>query len=443
MSAATGLTLNTSGGGTAAGPAVHPRFFRGFMTAPESAALGLLAVAEVARARYFQPAASQRSGLGSLDPVVTGSRDRLRFESFSGCCGVYARLDMLPAGIDGETVEHGTTNVDVNVALRDALTRVGGADPLRFDVGPDDLVVSTLQGSVVERKVPLPTRWLRGFAEVQAIAAGFDARFEVSAAEAATFLRSLSAGRGGSALWVISAGGRLRLTSRPMPGAVCLPGPGRLAALRPLLRFATAVRAYGPRVNGATTSAPSTWEVESATQRLTLTLSLEPRRGFSGEGAALYSLATDDAIDDADTVSAMLAFDSTIDVVALADDAGMSIDRVRAALAQLASAGRVGYDVGEAAYFHRVLPYDPSAVDSLNPRLIGARGLVASGDIAIEANQAWVPSSGELYQVSLDDGTPASCTCKWWGLHRGDRGPCKHLLAVSMLLTPSMVEADA
>ncbi len=193
------LALQTSGG-----PTPNPRFFTGFLTTGQAAAVGLLAVAEVARTRYHRPVSP-----ASLDPVVTGSRDRLRFESFSGCCGVYARLDVLPAGLDGAVSEHGTTNVDVNTPLRDALARVGGLDPLHLSVGPDDLTVSTLDGAVVEKKVLLPVRWLRGFAEVQVLAARFEPRAELPAAEAAAFLRRLP---------------RLRLTSRPVAGAVCLAG---------------------------------------------------------------------------------------------------------------------------------------------------------------------------------------------------------------------------
>lgn len=47
--------------------------------------------------------------------MVTGNGDRLRFESFSGCGGVYARLDVLGEALDGDEVGHGTTNVDVNL----------------------------------------------------------------------------------------------------------------------------------------------------------------------------------------------------------------------------------------------------------------------------------------------------------------------------------------
>ncbi|MFC7757769.1 SWIM zinc finger family protein [Catellatospora bangladeshensis] len=34
-------------------------------------------------------------------------------------------------------------------------------------------------------------------------------------------------------------------------------------------------------------------------------------------------------------------------------------------------------------------------------------------------------------------GAPAGCTCPWWAKHRGDRGPCRHQLAVTLTGTPS------
>ncbi|WP_233605775.1 hypothetical protein [Micromonospora sp. Llam0] len=212
--------------------------------------------------------------------MVTGGRDRLRFESFSGCCGVYARLDVAPDGLDGDIVAHGTTNVDVNPPLRDALARVGGLDPLHLSVGPDDLTVSTMDSSVVERKVPLPRRWLRGFAEVQVIAAGMDLLAEIPAVEAATLLRRLPGAGDRSVLWAVPAGRSLRLTSRAAPGAVCLSGAGRLAALRGLLRHASALRVYGPPVAAGAAPTASVWELDLAGMSLSLTLSPEPARGF-------------------------------------------------------------------------------------------------------------------------------------------------------------------
>ncbi|WP_434742700.1 SWIM zinc finger family protein [Micromonospora sp. SH-82] len=428
-----GLALQTSGG-----PAPHPRFFDGFLTTPHAAAVGLLAVAEVARTRYHRPVSP-----ASLDPVVTGSRDRLRFESFSGCCGVYARMDALPEGLDGDVVEHGTTNVDVNNPLREALARVGGLDPLHMSVGPDDLTVSTLDGPVVEKKVPLPVRWLRGFAEVQVLAARFEPRAEIPATEAAAFLRRLPPTNDRAVLWVVPAGRTLRLTSRPVPGAVCLAGASRLVALRPMLRFARTLRVYGPTVAAGSAPVPSTWELDTGALRLSLTLSPEPYRGFSGEGAALTALAGDDVVDDADLVSALLSWDPTIDVDHLAGQAGFDPARVRGALAQLGTAGRVGYDVAEGAYFHRVMPYDAGRAERDNPRLVGARALLDAGAVEVDGSgvsqgaptSATVRSGDQVYRVRhLPDGA-FTCTCPWWAKHRGQRGPCRHALATGMALT--------
>ncbi|MGW2561508.1 SWIM zinc finger family protein [Streptomyces sp. NPDC001514] len=420
------LGLETAGGLTPAGAEAHPRFFSGFLTSPRTAARGLLAVADVAAARYYQ-----RDLRASLDPVVTGNGDRLRFESFSGCCGVYARLDVLQEGLDGGETGHGTTNVDVNNPLREALSRLGGDDPLHLRVGPDKLAVTTLDGAVVEKKVPLPDRWLRGFAEAQVVSAGFDLRAELTAAEAVRFLRSLprssgSASRG--AMWVVPAGRTLRPTTRPFPGAVCLPGPERLAALQRVLLQATGLRVYGPPVTGGAATA-SAWEVTLPGMRLTLTLSPEAARGFSGEGGVLEALATDEAAEDAELVSVLLAWEPRIDPADLAEQSGLTVTRVRAALTRLGTAGRVGYDIADAAYFHRELPYDADRTERHNPRLVAARALVSEGAVRIDGASATVASGERRYQVR-DTGGALSCTCQWWADYRGTRGPCKHALAV-------------
>ncbi|MFH9800316.1 SWIM zinc finger family protein [Streptomyces virginiae] len=438
------LGLETSGGLTPVGREAHPQFFAGFLSSPQAAARGLLAVADVAATRYHQ-----RTLRASLDPVVTAGGDRLRFESFSGCCGVYARLDVLPEGLAGADTGHGTTNVDVNNPLREALSRLSGDEPLHLRVGPDELAVTTADGPVVEKKVPLPDRWLRGFAEAQVITAGFDLRAELSAAEAVRFLRTLprtttgagAAGRG--SLWVVPAGRTLRPTTRPVPGAVCLPGPERLTALQRVLRHATALRVYGPAApGGAATAAAATaaaWEVTLPGMRLTLTLSPEPSRGFSGEGAVLEALATDEAAADADLVSVLLSWEPRIDTADLAAQSGLSPQRVRAALTRLGTAGRVGYDAADAAYFHRELPYDAGRAEARNPRLTAARALLADGAVHLHTpatapgpGTATVRSGERHYQVREAAGGVLSCTCQWWADYRGRRGPCKHALAVRM-----------
>ncbi len=423
------LTLATSGGCTAAGPAMHPVFFNGFLGHPEQAAAALLAVAKVARTRFYVPPGMLAAILRTADPVVTSNGDRLRFESFSACCGVYARFDALAGSLDGEVVDTGTTNVDFNPPMRDALARVGGLEPLHLRVG-EDVVVRTLEAEVTEKKVPLPERWLKGFAEVQLASATVTPVFEIAAAEARRFIRGLPSSGSRKPLWVVEAGRGLRITTRATPDGVSLSGLDRLRPLEPLLRFATSLRAYAaphdPR--GAT----GMWELTLEDARLVLALSPESSRGFSGEGGVLWDLAGEDSADDADLVSALLAFEPRIDVARLSAQAGLPQERVIQALGRLGAAGRVGYDAAEAAYFHRELPYDAERLAAMHPRLRDATALVEADAVRLEGDRGYVRSRDVVHVVRrTPDGD--RCTCPWFGKHRGSRGPCKHVLAVGLV----------
>lgn len=425
----TDLTLATSGGRTAAGPSAHPVFFDGFLGHPEQSAAALLAVAKVARTRFYLPPGMVAAILRAADPVVTSNGDRLRFESFSACCGVYARYDVLPGALDGPALDTGTTNVDFNPPMRESLARVGGLDPVHLQVG-EDVVVTTMEGAVIEKKVPLPERWLKGFAEVQLAASTVSSVFEVPAAEARRFLRSLPASSSRKPLWVVPAGRGLRLTTRPTPDGVAISGTDRLKPLEPLLRFARALRGYAapPDAMGAT----GVWELVLDDARLVLALSPDSSRGFSGEGGVLWDLADDKAADDADLISALLAFEPRIDVDRLAAESSLDHDRVIRALGQLGAAGRVGYDVAERAYFHRELPYDAGRLAAMHPRLRDARALVEKGDVRLDGETGYV-RSGDAEHVVRRTPQGDRCTCPWFGKHRGSRGPCKHVLAVDMM----------
>jgi hypothetical protein len=361
--------------------------------------------------------------------VVTAGEARLRLESVSRCASVYARLDLLPSGLDGEIYSHGTTNVDVGPAFRLALAQVRRRDPLRLAVGADAVTASTLTGSVIERKVPLPERWLRAFTEAQVITAAFDLRAELASSQAMTFLQSLPRGRRRDVAWAVPHGRSLRLADTPVPGSVCLPSPNRLRVLAASWRPGTVLQAYGPAVTEASAPTGSTWVLASPGARLSLTLSPDANRGLSGEGAALTSLAGPAAMDDADLVAAVLAWEPVPDVTALAAASGLAPARVRDALTVLATSGQIGYDVAEAAYFHRSLPFDAGRVERANPRLAAARALIKQGGVRLHANGASVTSGPNIYQLR-HEGTRLRCTCQWWTENGGQRGPCKHELAV-------------
>jgi hypothetical protein len=425
------LALETSGGAAPAGATAQPRLFDGFLTAPTAAGAAILAVADVAAARWDQSASA------SLDPVVTAGGGLLRLESFSGCCGVYARLDILPPGLDGDDIGHGTTNVDVNPPLRRALAVLGGLDPLHLTVGPDQLEVTTFDGRFVEKRVPLPRRWLRGLAEAQVLAAGLTLRAEVPAAAAAALLRALPrpTSRSGARTtrWVVPAARGLRPASRPAPGAVCLPGVERLAVLQPVLRHATAVRLYAP-ADAEGKPAAVAWECRLPGMRLVLMLSPDAYRGFSGEGGVLNDLAAGTAAQDAaDLLFKLAAWEPEVKVAELSRQAGLPSDRVRAALTVLGASGQIGYDLAAETYFRRQLPWSAGDAEAYNPRLGAARALVADGAVRLDGAQALVGRGDRVNMVRTDDAGQLSCTCAWWARYRGDRGPCRHVLAVRIV----------
>ena len=54
----------------------------------------------------------------------------------------------------------GTTNVDFNATMRAALARIRDGDKVELSVGAKAVELCRDAETVVERKVPLPLRWL-------------------------------------------------------------------------------------------------------------------------------------------------------------------------------------------------------------------------------------------------------------------------------------------
>ncbi|MFD1874869.1 hypothetical protein [Hymenobacter bucti] len=163
------------------------------------------------------------------DPIVTAGAERLRFEAFSSCNGVYARLDLGPAALDGEIIQSGTTNVDFNEPMVNALSRISCHEPVRLSVGQQEVPLERAAGHVTERKVTLPERWLKGLAGAHA----YLAQMEVKAH--AQSLAGHSAGAARGATYLVVCGGRPALVPVAGPGAVRIVGAHRLRLLDGLL----------------------------------------------------------------------------------------------------------------------------------------------------------------------------------------------------------------
>lgn len=413
---------------------LHPHFFSGQFLQPRLTAELLSTVHRTVAARFFTPANTLAKAIALADPIVTAGGGLLRFEGFSGCGSTHVRVDLLPAAYAGDFVGSGCTNVDFNAAMRAALARVREDEPLFCEVGRSELALRSAGGEVVEKKVPLPTRWLRGLLEVQAYQARMRPRLEVNGLQALRFFRSLpKASTSRTPLW-IAAGPQvpqsLSLGATPRPEAVRCADVQRLRLLEPLLARAQTLRLYADEAQQA-----SAWELDFGSARLTLTLSAETWRGFSGEGQALRALmrAEDDAA--LASVRARLHWQAELDAATLATQLQLAPERVDGALQRLANSGLVGFDLHTRSYFHRELPLQREWVADFHPRLSAARALLAQQAVRLDGAQAEVRSGDTLYTLRRLEGG-WRCTCPWFAKHQGERGPCKHALAVEALEEP-------
>jgi hypothetical protein len=407
----------------------HPYFFDGRLREPRVVGDMLLVLSQVVRTHFFMP----RPRL--LDPVVTSSQSMIRFEGFSGCCGVYARADLPAEAFDAEIKDHGTTNVDFNDPMRAALTRIRDDDKVRLSVGAGEVALKRGEESVIEKKVKLPVRWIKGFSEVQQYQPELSLKLEASASEGRRFLRSLPSGQGPKhSCYVVPVGRGLRLSSRSVQGSVPISGTNRVRVLEPLMRSARSLRVWADD-----TADTSAWEILFATGRFFLMLSPDLYRGFSGEGQSLQKLASEQRESALHAVRNRLAWQDQIDTHAVAKHAGFAVEEVEVALALLGSRGLAGFDVSTGRYFHRELPFDLGQVEKLQPRLQGARKLLAEDRVEVLTRLAdggadvAVGGTNVTHHVRLrSDGD--RCTCPWFSKYQGKRGPCKHILAASILV---------
>jgi len=380
----TKLFLQTSGG-----VAANPRLFEGWITQGRPAAAALLNLGRIARTRFYTPPAMVARIILAADPVVTADGESVRFEVFSPCNGVYARLDLGASALDGAFFAMGTTNVDFGPHMRQVLAEVQGSDRIFLNIGPEDVAMVTAGGKAVERRVKLPVRWIKGLSEVQLAQSQMSLFAELEGNQASSFLRSLPTSPSRDPVYVQPVSGGLRVSHTP--DGLRTGGLERLRTLRDLSLLAQRLRVYGVSA-GATA-----WTFDLPGMRFHMVLSADRSRGFSGEGTALTGLA--------------------------AGNRG----------AEQGAVGRLGYDLDQQRFFPRELPFALARVEAEQPRLRAARRLAESGAVHFLPNgESVVVSSGVEHRVRWAADGP-HCTCPWYARYRSGRGPCKHVLAVQIV----------
>jgi len=403
-----------------------PCFFRGKLSNPYIVARCLITLANVVKSRFT---ISQAEIEAMKDPIVTVGNSHIRFEGFSGCAGVYGRVDVHEQGQEDAFIASGTTNVDFNPEMILALNKVSKHSPLELSVGSKDVEVKTDNDKIVEKKVPLPNRWVKGLTSVQHYLSQSKHTATLNRMQTIALFRSIPKGKIKSDYYLIKRANRYSFSPMAMPNSTAIGGLERLRLLEPLLALITELKVFvHPKAQSIS------YQLYFDTVTFSLTISRDPWRGFSGEGALLEELMEE--IDE-ETLSklnnfshANQAFSPTLLPIRIGKDA----QDTSKLTAKLSALGLLGYDLDSHQYFYRQLSFKPSRILTLNPRLKGAKKLLEKKQVKIILNdknkiEARVAGTGVEHLVIIQNNT-AKCTCQWYSKYQGERGECKHVLAV-------------
>lgn len=403
-----------------------PCFFWGNLTDPLTSAKCLMTLSKVVRSSFGPIPPSLR------DPIVSAGTDQIRFEGFSSCNGVYARLDLLEDAIDGEFLASGTTNVDFNEPMLNALNAVKKTEKMILGVGSKEVSISTSKGKIVEKKVRLPERWIKGLTSVQLYLAGMEQRFNLNKVQVVQLFQSIPKGATKGTFYLSQRANRFVLTPVASQGAVRIGGIQRLRLLEGILPYIDNLTVY-QELDGESSS----FVADFKTMRMTLSLSPDSYRGFSGEGNVLENMVQDVPDEWVLGVNSLLKSNEMFDPTLLSIEHDVDFSTMDSLTASLSSVGLLGYDLHNSQHYYRRLPFKMERILALNPRLKNAKKLVATQGVEILKDtegyiEARVVGSDVKHTVILQ-GEQSRCTCDWFTNHQGKRGLCKHILAVKML----------
>lgn len=407
-----------------------PCFFWGNVKQPFILARCLITLSNIVKSSFnlspFQMALLK-------DPIVTAGNERLRFEGFSHCAGVYARIDVLPDGLDGEFLENGTTNVDFNQPMITALGSILPNEEIMLSVGQKEVGLYKGESKIIEKKVPLPAKWIKGLGTVQVYLSESEKRHTFNKIQTQQLFRGMPKGVVKSDYYLIVRGNKPVFSPVKSADSVCIGGLHRLRLLEPLLPYIDGLQVFAHANMQSTT-----WQLNMGNIRLSFSLSRECWRGFSGEGAVLDSLISDVPDEWIDALDKYAYANQSFNPGRLTLEENISFDNVKNSTGRLAAMGLLGYDLNDREFFYRRLPFKLSRIIGLNPRIKNAEKLIEDGKVEIlnnnkERTEARVRGTGVHHTVIIQE-EKERCTCEWFSKYQGERGPCKHVLAVKKLV---------
>lgn len=408
-----------------------PCFFYGNIISSFLASKCLSILGKTVRSHF---AISPEQRISLRDPIVAVGNTELHFEGFSSCNGVYARLDILKEGIDGDFIQSGCTNVDFNDLSIRAFNTLGRTDQLIMGVGSKSLDIITSKSKSKEKKVSLPDRWIKGLGNVQVYLSEMDLQFELNRIEALHLFRSLPKMPVKGDYFVYKSGNRYALSATAKPHSVKIGGIHRLNLLDNLLLLADSLSFYQAEDQQCAGIVLGFKDMQ-----MLFLFSENVYRGFSGEGKNLEQLSPQVTDVWLTGINNYFKTNEIFQPTMVAIEHDFQFGHMDALQAALSSMGLLGYDLRSNQYFYRKLPFKLSRLKRLNPRMEGAIKLIDDDQIILFQNdrngiRAEVKGSAGITHVVAGKAERLQCTCTWFTNNQSNRGLCKHILALKMKL---------
>jgi len=410
------------------------------------------------------------------DPVVTVAPDTVFFECFAKDESSYGCLFVDRDAFHGSATSGlGTTNVDYSVALYDHFQSLRTYRETRLLVDPTGFEVKVENaGSLREEKIDLPPSWLKGFGQLSAAMALPSREIELSVDAVYSLLAHLRRHRektgprsiefhlvpGKPAAMVLQPWGtRVESHGKPFAGekpeVIKVWGRRRLSVLARLLplteRFT--VQLFGSGL-------PSIWTAHLGDMRFVLGLSGWTTNDWtSGSNLELLAGAFVPELRAAATIRAHLAQSHVASLDELSRLVEVSRPALIGSLHHLAQQGQVIFDFATRQYrFREVMPapLSEAVLGPPSPELTEGLRAYRQGAVTVDRREL-LPQSRQLVIArvrigSSRDGTrceavfdsdgnysKAACNCDHFRQYRLRKGPCRHLIALKMNESASML----
>jgi hypothetical protein len=390
----------------------------------------LSALAKTVRSHF---ALARGLHLSLRDPIISVGNKQLKFEGFSSCNGVYARVDIKEKAIDGEFLFEGCTNVDFNNDTVRAFNTVNKNEKLILGVGVKSLDIVTEFKTTQEKKVSLPDRWIKGLGNVQVYLSGMALVCQLSKIEAIMLLKSLPKTQIKQDFYLVKEANRYKFSPSAKNGLVKIGAIHRLKLITYLLPHINSLSFYKDQEEQSIAIVLHFENVQ-----MSFLFSAGAYRGFSGEGKNLENFSLEIPDEYLIGINTVFKANETFNPTLLAIESDIDLSLMNNSHAYLSSIGLLGFDLTEQGHFYRRLPFKLNRLRSLNPRYKNAQKLIDQNHIKVLSDvdgklTAEVKGTAGVVHTLVISEAGHFCTCHWYTKNQNNRGLCKHVLGVQLM----------